>query len=311
MNGIPTAFPSPKRERISTTTTTVKQILTRCSGFLLTVSSHSLNPYQGCALGNFLCGRGCYVQHNFYLTKGRPWGSFVDVRMNAAEVYCAQYESERAWAQRHYGRFGVFFSSSTEPFQPAERQYGVTRRVLEAMVKFAPDYLIIQTHSHNVTDYLEIYPELAKRTNLRFHISIESDLNRLGGLPPSFSTVEQRIHAAANLHANGFRVVVTVSPLLPIRDPESFFARLATVAGAVVIDHFIEGDGTPGGTRTLRTQLPMAMERVNPDSTRLAYRDFAVSIAQKYFPGRVGVNVDGFAGRFLPAPSVINLTETQ
>src|SRR2546428_3636792 len=93
-----------KTARISTATTTVKQILTRCSGFLLTVASHSLNPYQGCAIGNFLCGAGCYVRHNFYVTKGRPWGSFVDVRTNAAEVYCSQFAREQAWARRQSGR---------------------------------------------------------------------------------------------------------------------------------------------------------------------------------------------------------------
>src|SRR6266851_2946557 len=100
MNGITPASTLGKRERICTTTTTVKQILTRCTGFLLSVSSHSLNPYQGCALGNFLCGEGCYVQHNFYLTKGRPWGSFVEARLNAAEAYRSQYARERAWAKQ-------------------------------------------------------------------------------------------------------------------------------------------------------------------------------------------------------------------
>ena len=48
----------------------VKSILTRASGFLKTVTSHSLQPYQGCAYGSSLCGVGCYVQHNVWLTKG-------------------------------------------------------------------------------------------------------------------------------------------------------------------------------------------------------------------------------------------------
>ena len=74
-------------------TVEVKQILTRTSGFLTTVSSHSLQPYRGCALGNSLCGVGCYVQHNWYLTRGEPWGSFVESRTNAAEAYARQYES--------------------------------------------------------------------------------------------------------------------------------------------------------------------------------------------------------------------------
>jgi hypothetical protein len=40
------------------------------------------------------------------------------------------------------------------------------------------------------------------------------------------------------------------------------------------------------------------MERVNPESTKLAYREQISEIARNYFPGRVGVNIAGFAGKF-------------
>ena len=95
--------------------------------------------------------------------------------------------------------------------------------------------------------------------------------------------------------------MITVSPLLPIAEPRRFFERLAEVADAVVVDHFIEGDGTPGGARTLATPLPEAMARVEPASVRLDYRDRMVAVAEEVMPGRVGVSVDGFAGRFRPA----------
>ncbi len=134
---------------------------------------------------------------------------------------------------------------------------------------------------------------------MRFHISIESDLDRLPGLPPPFSSVEKRLNAARILREHGFRTVITVSPLLPICGPEGFFARLAQMADGVVIDHFIQGDGTLNGSRTLRTKLPAAMEQVNPKSIELSYRDEIVAIAKRHFPNRVGVNIDGFAGRFL------------
>ena len=81
------------------TVTPVGRILTRTSGFLTTVTSHSLQPYRGCALGNSLCGVGCYVRHSWYTTRGREWGSFVEARTNAAEAYRAEYEAERAWAR--------------------------------------------------------------------------------------------------------------------------------------------------------------------------------------------------------------------
>jgi hypothetical protein len=110
--------------------------------------------------------------------------------------------------------------------------------------------------------------------------------------------VGKRLAAAAALRSAGLRTVATVSPLLPVADPERFFARLAEVADAVVIDHFIAGDGTPNGARTNRTALPLAMAAVEPRSVSLAYRDEMVAVARRFFPGRVGVNIDGFAGRY-------------
>jgi DNA repair photolyase len=227
----------------------------------------------------------------------------VEGRVNAADVYRGQYERERNWARKRRGRFGVFMSSSTEPFQPIERKLRVTRGVLEAMVERPPDFLIVQTHSHHVVEYADLYPRLAAETELRFHISIESDRDELPGLPRSASPVAKRIEAARRLRSMGLRVVVTVSPLFPINDPPRFFAALAEVADAVVIDHYIQGDGSPDGKRTERTALPQAMAAVESRSVALAYREEMVAVAQRHFPGRVGVNVDGFAGRMLPVGS--------
>ena len=277
----------------------VRSALTRTTGYLRTVTSHSLQPYRGCSYGNALCGVGCYVRHNGWLLRGEAWGSFLEARTNAAQRYREQAPRERRWARRARGEFSVFLSSSTEPFVPQERSLGITRQVLEAMCDEPPDALVVQTHSHRVSDYLDLYPRLAGACRLRFHVSIESDRDRLPGLPPPASPVARRLAAAEALRAAGLRVVVTVSPLLPIEDPEAFFARIARVADAVVIDHFVGGDGSPQGARTRRTPLPAAMEAVHPGSSELAYRDAIVAIARRALPGRVGVGADGFAARYL------------
>jgi len=49
------------------------------------------------------------------------------------------------------------------------------------------------------------------------------------------------------------------------------------------------------GTR----RYPLAMEKLHPGAASLAYRQEIVEIAKVYFPGRIGVIIDGFAGRFL------------
>jgi DNA repair photolyase len=276
----------------------VRGILTRASGYLRDVCSHSLQPYRGCSYGHSLCGVSCYVQHNRWLTRGAEWGSFLEARVNAAEVYLGQAARERRWGRKARGAFSIFLSSSTDPFVPQERKLGITRSVLEAMLQEPPDELILQTHSHRVVDYVDLYSTLGERCGLRVQISVESDRDRLPGLPPPASSVADRLAAAETLRSAGLRVVVTVSPLLPIADPQAFFARIAEVADACVIDHFVEGDGTPDGSRTRKTALPEAMEAVEPGSSDLPYRDRIVAIAREAMPGRVGVSREGFAGRY-------------
>ena len=279
----------------------VRNILTRTTGYLKTVTSHSVQPYRGCSFGMSLCGIGCYVQHNHYLTRGQTWGRFLEVRENAARSYLQTVDRERKWARRSQGRFGIFLSSSTEPFLPQESVYRVTGSLLEAMKREPPDCLILQTHSHRVVEYLKLYSVLKECCELRVHISIETDREHIQGLPAHASSVARRFEAATALKAAGVRTVITVSPLLPMEDPEEFFSRVSQSADAVVLDHFIGGDGTPDGRRTLRTVLPAAVGALQPEALTLEYRDAMVEVARRYLPGRVGVSIDGFAGRYLPS----------
>lgn len=278
---------------------TVARILTRTSGYLLGISTHSLQPYRGCAYGSSLCGAGCYVRHNLLLTRGQPWGSFLAARSDAAGAYLRQASQEQAWARRRHGSFSIFMSSATDPFPPQEQRLGVTRQVLDAMSQEPPDALIVQTHSPRVVDRIDELHRLATRCSLRIHLSIESDRDRLPGLPPPAASVEDRLAAAATLHHAGLHVVITCAPLLPIADPDAFFARVAGCADAVVLDHFIGGDGSTGGERTWRTPLPTAIAAIDPAALQLGYRDSMASIARRYLPGRVGLGRDGFAGRFV------------
>lgn len=284
---------------VEVTETTIKNILTRTTGYLRTVTSHSLQPYCGCSFGNALCGVGCYVRHNGHLLKGRPWGGFLEVRTNASQSYLDNYDRESRYAARRGMPFAIFCSSATDPFVPQEFRYGVTRSVLEAMRDAPPEVLILQTHSHRVCESIDLLKELATRFDVRIHLSIETDRDHLPGLPPHATPINRRFEACAALRQAGLKTVVTVSPLLPIEHPDRFFSRIAEVADAVVLDHFIQGDGTADGSRTERTQLPEAMRAVCPESVTLAYRDRMVAVAKRHLPGRVGVNIDGFAGRYL------------
>ncbi len=283
---------------LTLTETTVRSILTRTSGYLTTVSSHSLQPYRGCTFGNALCGVGCYVQHNPWVTKGRSWGSFLEVRTNAAFCYREQHARESAWARCKHGNFSIFMSSSTDPFLPHERRYGITLQLLGAMQEQPPDELVLQTHSHDVARHADAIRELAAATKLRVHISIESDRDRMPGLPPPPSSVADRLQAAAVLRSRGIRTIVTCAPLLPIENPDRFFRTVAEVADGVVLDHFVGGDGSRDGSRTRRTPLVAAIEQLDPAATEPDYLEAMLAVARRHMKGRIGIGIDGFAGRF-------------
>ncbi len=277
------------------TQTHCTSILTRTSGYLREVCSHSLNPYVGCGYGNSSCGEGCYVQFNQWLLRGRRWGDFVDVKVNADKVYCKTARVEKSWAARRGVPFSVFFSSSTDPWQPVEKKFRVTRRVLNAMLEEVPDILILQTHSSMIIEDMESIVALDRLCDLRVHLSIEGDQDTLPGLPLPPCSVHQRIQLVKEFALRGVKVVVCMSPLYPLKNPDSFFSRLSeSGASAVVIDHFIEGDGTQDGSRTQRTRLPLAIKSFDEQALDLSYRDKVAAIARNYLP--VGISAAGFAG---------------
>jgi hypothetical protein len=170
--------------------------------------------------------------------------------------------------------------------------------VLEAASESPPDRFILQTHSHFVTGAVNGLVALSNRCDVRVHVSIETDRETIPGLPPHASSVAKRFEACRTLKSRGLFVVVTVSPLLPIAEPESFFAHIAECADAAVVDHFIGGDGTADGRRTQGTSLPTSVARIDPESVTIEYRDRIAAIAEKFLPGRVGVGAEGFAGRY-------------
>lgn len=272
-----------------------KSILTRVTGYLKQVSSHSLNPYVGCGFGRSSCGVPCYVQHNHWLTKGRAWGTFVDVKLEADRIYRETYKRESIWARRGSRKFSIFFSSSTDPWQPLEKKYRVSRALLRAMIDLPPDKIILQTHTADILEDKETIIKLAERTLVKVHISLEGDSEILPSLPAPPCSIDKRIDALGKFSKMGIETVACLSPLYPLINPEKFFKRLvlAGVSG-VIIDHFIEGDGTPDGSRTLKTALPNIMREIDASSVDLIYRNKIAKIASKFLP--VGISAEGFSG---------------
>ena len=135
------------------------------------------------------------------------------------------------------------------------------------MLTHPPDELILQTHATAMRDDLPLVAKLSQQCRLRVHVSIEGDTEHLPGLQPPPATVAGRIELLRQLSSSGIFTVACLSPLYPMQHPAAFFERLAGAGvNAVVIDHFIEGDGTREGSRTWKTDLPRSMEAVDTAS---------------------------------------------
>jgi DNA repair photolyase len=285
---------------------TVSRILTPTGGFLASYS-HSLNPYRGCAYGSSLCGAACYAPEVRFGPSPGPWGAYLDVKVNAADVYPRDLARER----RRCGRIVVFMASVTDPYVPQERRYRVTRRLLEAMTAAPPDGLVLQTHTPNALWDLQTLLALATRTRLVVQISVETDRDSIPGFPRHAYPVEARLDALRAMRARGLSTAAVVAPLMPLADPEGFAARLGEVADTVILDHYLVGDGSPGGARTRRLKAHLDDTVPNllvaagfAEWTRLEkFHEIVARFRAVLGPGRVGVSADGFNRALGAAPA--------
>jgi DNA repair photolyase len=235
-----------------------KTILTPTGGFLAPGFTHTINAYAGCAFAGAVCGSYCYAQHNHWITKGRPWALY-GVKQSVVAAYERDYDRLKRPVRGAAKPLRIFMSSSTDPYLPQERALEVTRSLLRAMLGRPPDLVVIQTHTTLIDRDLEIIRELATRAAVRVSITIETDMEAIPGFPKHASSPANRISTLQRFRAAGVATQATVSPLLPIANVENFARRLSAAADRVILDHYLLGDGSPGGIRTKRTEFPQML----------------------------------------------------
>jgi DNA repair photolyase len=261
-----------------------KSILNRTGGFLHSFT-HTSNPYRGCSYGRTLCGAACYAPAVVH--EKREWGTYLDAKTNAAEVYPRDLARE----QRR-GPVTIFMASVTDPYVPQEKQLRITRALLEAMVVAPPDRLVLQTHTpHAVRD-----ADLLAQLECSVQVSVETDREEIPGLPPHAFPPADRLAALRTLKDAGLDAVGVVAPLLPLDDAEAFAQALDESCTRVIVDHYLVGDGSKGGARTKRRGLPAMLENQGlADWTRIEVLHATAAVFQRVLgPGRVGVSRDGF-----------------
>ncbi len=291
---------------------TCRTIINKTGGYL-SGFTHTINPYHGCAFGRTLCGMPDYAPGivQSYGEK-RPWGTYVDAKVNAPERYAADHDRIRASARPE---MRLYMSSVTDPYVPQERRYRITRGILEAMRERPPDLLALQTHTPNVLWDDDLIVDLSGRFPLSVQISVETDRESLGLLFPKHAyPIRERIAALERLKARGVASVAVVSPLWPIEDVEAFARRLERASTYAVLDHYLIGDGSRGGARTRQRVVREGM--CFPDLlaaggyeewTRLESLDRVREVFTRVFgPERIGLSKEGFfeaSHRLLEAPT--------
>jgi DNA repair photolyase len=211
----------------------------------------SVNPYVGCAFG---CAY-CYARyaHRYVLERAAtanpehdglqsdveslaPWLAFerrIFVKENAADVL---RRALRHGSERHLALLGeesIVIGTATDPYQPAERRFRVTRSVLEVLAEHAGLSIVIITKSPLVTRDVDVLRRIARNSQIAIHLSlITLDRALARRLEPRAPTPEARIRALARLRANGIDVGINVMPVLPgITDaPEQLDHLVRTVA---------------------------------------------------------------------------------
>jgi DNA repair photolyase len=168
----------------------------------------SLNPYMGCA---HRC-TFCYVRA-FELRADRAsddrYGRSIRVKINVVEALRAEL-ARSAWRQET-----VAIGAATDPYQPAEGRYKLTRGCLEALRDAANPFSLI-TRSPMVVRDLDVLVEAARRANVRIVFSVPTlDEEVWRRTEPGTPPPRRRLEALSRLVEAGIDVGVGMAPILP------------------------------------------------------------------------------------------------
>jgi hypothetical protein len=128
-------------------------------------------------------------------------------------------------------------------------------------------------------------------------ITVETDMERLPAPFPNHATpIRKRIAALKAFHERGVPAQATVSPLLPRVNPEQFARALSECCDRAILDHYLLGDGSPGGLRTRRTRFPEMLESAGFGAwnTLGKFWETKAVFDRIFGPERVLVSAEGF-----------------
>src|ERR1700719_3491104 len=209
----------------------VRSILNRCDSRRVPFE-WTINPYRGC---EFAC-KYCYARytHEYMELDGAEFEKKIFVKKDAATLL-VQDMRKYSFASKSSG--GVYpehiaIGTATDPYQPAEREYGVTRACLEELAKREGLSVSLITKSNHIVRDIDVFKRIAERSSLSLNVTITTLRPRLARLlEPRAPRPDLRVAAVKQLSDAGLAVGVSASPVIPgITDRDG---DLEAVAAAV------------------------------------------------------------------------------
>ncbi|MEE2637494.1 MAG: radical SAM protein [Acidobacteriota bacterium] len=222
----------------------------------------TLNPYRGCTHGCHYCFARRYQQH-LELNSGDEFSSVILVKVNFADVL------RRELTRRGGGQDPIGFGTATDPYQPIEGHYQLTRRALEVLVA-SPTPVGLITKGPMIVRDLDLLVELSQRTSCTVNMSVPTvDEDAWRALEPGTAHPLQRLRAVRTLVDAGVQAGVLVAPVVPglTSQPAKLERTVAAIAdhgaqfcGAIVMH--LEGGTREHFLRFLSRDFPELAPRV-------------------------------------------------
>ena len=185
----------------------------------------SINPYRGCEHGCIYCyarPTHCYLGHS----AGLDFETKLYAKTNAAAVL------ERELSAPRYVPKVIALGAVTDPYQPIERTYGVTRSILEVLER--TDHPVgIVTKSALIVRDMDILERMAAKGLAKVAISVTTlDRAVARKMEPRAATPQRRLDAITRLASVGIPVTVMVAPIIPALNDSEIEKILETAAAA-------------------------------------------------------------------------------
>ena len=193
----------------------------------------SLNPFLGCAHACRYCFSRAYHARYRERNVGSDFDKRVEVRVNIADTLRHEL--------RRHRQGSLAIGTATDPYQPIEGKYQLTRRCLEALVDY-PMPTSIVTKGPLVVRDIDVLQKLDEKTDLTVFFSVPCvDAEVVRKTDPGTAPPRQRLRALRMLREAGIDAAVLCMPVLPgITDSEESLdaaARAASEAGATAFRH--------------------------------------------------------------------------